>query len=138
MNAKTQDQLVRRLCDKIRNKTDEIVMLEEEELDTAEVVVISYGITSRVTRAAIDGARSKGLKVGSLRFLTVWPFPDRKINQLASKVKAFVVPEINYGQLSLEVERCAAGQAKTVLVPHMGGSVHEPHVIQEAIEEAVR
>jgi 2-oxoglutarate ferredoxin oxidoreductase subunit alpha len=138
MSAKTQDVLVRRLCDKIRNVADEIVMLEEEELDSAEVVVISYGITSRVARAAIDDSRAKGLKVGSIRFRTIWPFPETLIRKLAGQVKAFVVPEINYGQLSLEVERCAAGQAQTIQVPHMGGGVHEPSVILEAIEEAVR
>ena len=136
MSAEVQDKLVRRLCDKIRNNTDEIVMLEEDGLDDADVVVLSYGITSRVARAAVDDARAKGLKVGRLRLLTVWPFPERLIGELAEKVKAFVVPEINYGQLVLEVERCAAGRATTILLPHMGGDVHDPAVILQAIEEA--
>ena len=138
MTAGTQDVLVRRLCDKIRNATDDIVMLEEEQLDDADVVLISYGITSRVSRLAIQAGRKKGLKVGSIRFRTIWPFPENHIRQIAEQVKGFVVPEINYGQLSLEVERCAAGQARTILVPHMGGGVHEPTDILAAIEEAVR
>ena len=54
------------------------------------------------------------------------------------QVKAFVVPEINYGQIVFEVERCAAGKAKTVLLPHMGGAVHLPQTILEAIREAVQ
>jgi 2-oxoglutarate ferredoxin oxidoreductase subunit alpha len=136
MSVEVQDGLVRRLCDKIRLHADEIVILEKEQLDDADVVVVSYGITSRVARAAIDGARKQGLKVGSLRLITVWPFPETLIRELAGRVKAFVVPEINYGQVVLEVERCAAGRAAAVLVPHMGGGVHDPADIQRAIEEA--
>jgi 2-oxoglutarate/2-oxoacid ferredoxin oxidoreductase subunit alpha len=138
MTTECHDQLVRRLCDKIRDNADDIVMLEEDGMDDCEVVVLSYGITSRVARAAIEGARDKGLKVGSLRLITVWPFCETRIRELAPKVKGFVVPEINYGQLSLEVERCAAGQATVTLVPHMGGNVHDPADIQRAIEEAAR
>ncbi len=138
MTEECHDQLVRRLCDKIRDNADDIVMLEEDGMGDCEVVVLSYGITSRVARAAIDGAREKGIKVGSLRLITVWPFCETRIRELAPKVKGFVVPEINYGQLSLEVERCAAGQASVTLVPHMGGNVHDPADIQRAIEEAAR
>jgi 2-oxoglutarate ferredoxin oxidoreductase subunit alpha len=138
MSSAAQDKLVRRLCDKIRLAADEIAILEEEQVDGAEIILVSYGITSRVARAAIDKARSHGVKIGSVRFRTIWPFPERRIRELAGKVKAFVVPEINYGQLSLEVERCAAGQAQVILVSHMGGGVHEPEAILNAIEEAVR
>jgi 2-oxoglutarate ferredoxin oxidoreductase subunit alpha len=138
MSAKCQDGLVRRLCDKIRNNADEIVRLEEDQVDGCEVAVISYGITSRVTRAAIEGARANGVKVGGIRLLTVWPFCETRIRELAPQVKGFVVPEINYGQLSLEVERCAAGRAPVTLVPHMGGGVHDPADIQRAIEEAAK
>jgi 2-oxoglutarate ferredoxin oxidoreductase subunit alpha len=138
MSAAAQDKLVRRLCDKIRNATDDIVILEEDGLDGADVVVLSYGITGRVARAAVAGARKAGVAVGHLRCRTVWPFPENRIRELAGKAKAFVVPEINYGQLSLEVERCAGGKAATVLIPHMGGDVHDPTVIQQAIEEAAR
>jgi len=138
MSAECQDGLVRRLCDKIRKNADRIVRLEEDQVDGCEVAVISYGITSRVARAAIDGARAKGIKVGSIRMLTLWPFCETRIRELAPDVKAFVVPEINYGQVSLEVERCAAGRAPVTLVPHMGGGVHDPADIQRAIEEAAR
>jgi 2-oxoglutarate ferredoxin oxidoreductase subunit alpha len=137
MSAQAQDRLVRRLCDKIRNRAGEIVRLEEDGIEGAQIVVLSYGITSRVARAAVEAARNKGIPTGSLRCLTVWPFPESRIRELASSVSAFVVPEINYGQLSLEVERCAAGQARTIGVHHMGGDVHDPATILQAIEEAV-
>jgi len=138
MNAQAQDKLVRRLKDKIRNATETISMREEENLDDADVVVLSYGITARVAQRAIDAAAKKGIKVGRIRLLTVWPFPEERIREIAQKVKAFVVPELNMGQVALEVERVAAGAARTFLVPHAGGTVHDPAVIEKAIEEAAK
>lgn len=138
MTAEAQDKLVRRLVDKIRLNAKDIVRYEEMEVDDAEVVVVSYGISARIARYAVLRARGEGIKVGFLRLITVWPFAEARIRELASKVKSFVVPEINYGQIVREVERCAAGRAKTRLVPHMGGGVHLPETILEAIKEEVR
>jgi 2-oxoglutarate ferredoxin oxidoreductase subunit alpha len=70
--------------------------------------------------------------------ITVWPFAGERIRELSSQAKAFIVPEINYGQMVLEVERCAGCRAKTILVPHMGGGVHSPQTILEAIREAAQ
>jgi 2-oxoglutarate ferredoxin oxidoreductase subunit alpha len=100
--------------------------------------VVSYGITSRVAQRAIDMARADGLRVGKLRLITAWPFPAKKIKELATHVKAFVMPELNLGQMVRELERAAGGKAKTLLVPHAGGSVHQPEEILAAIQEAVR
>ena len=72
------------------------------------------------------------------RLIVVWPFPEKRIRELAKKIKAFVVPEINYGQMVLEVERCAAGQAAAVCVPHGGGGVHDPQDICDAIVGAAK
>ncbi|MFH1866334.1 MAG: transketolase C-terminal domain-containing protein, partial [Candidatus Eisenbacteria bacterium] len=133
MNAECQEECVGRLVRKIRDRADEIVILEEEHVEGADVVVLSYGISSRVAIPAIERARAEGIKVGSLKLVTVWPFPENRIRELAGRVKTFVVPEINYGQISLEVERCAAGKARTTLVPHGGGWVHDEEVIYQAI-----
>jgi len=138
MTAEAQEKLVHRLINKIRLNADHIIHIEEEDTEGAEVVVVSYGISSRVALAAIDEARAAGIRVGRLRLITVWPFPEKRIRELAPKVKAFVVPEINYGQMVLEVERCAAGQAKTILVSHGGGDVHNPQDILEAIKESIK
>ncbi len=137
MTVPAQQKLVRRLQDKIRRAADELVLLEEEDTTHADVVVVSYGITSRVAQRAIEAARAKRLKVGKLRLKVVWPFPDKVIRRLAQRAKAFVVPELNLGQMAREVER-AAGGVKTVCVPHAGGGVHNPDDILRAIEEALR
>jgi len=138
MNAEAQDKLVRRLIQKIEKNKDDIIEIEEDGIDGADVVVCSYGISARISKFAVECARKEGIKAGMLKLVTVWPFPEETIRKIAGKVKAFIVPEINYGQIALEVERCAGGAADTVLVPHMGGGVHHPESIVEAIRKVIR
>ena len=132
-----QARLIHRLIAKICDNRADIIRTEGNWLEDAEVIVVAYGISARIALWPIEMARAEGIKVGWLKLVTVWPFAEDSIRELASSVKAFVVPEINYGQIALEVERCAAGKARTILVPHAGGDVHEPHVILDAIREAV-
>ncbi len=138
MNVPTHEKMQLRLQDKILDNADKIIRWEEKDLTGAEVVVVSYGITSRVAERAMKMAREKGVKVGSFRLITAWPFPEKQITALAKKVKAFVVPELNLGQMSLEVERVVAGRTKVVPVHHVGGTVHNPETILNAILESVR
>jgi 2-oxoglutarate ferredoxin oxidoreductase subunit alpha len=138
MSADCQAKCVRRLVEKIRGNADKIVRFDEENTDGADVIVVAYGITARVARMGIDLARKRGAKVGVIRLVVVWPFPEKRIRELAPRVKAFVVPEINCGQIVLEVERCAAGQAAAVSVPHAGGGVHDPMDICNAILGAAK
>lgn len=138
ITVEAQDKLVRRLIEKIERNRDEIIELEEDGIDGAEVVVCSYGISARVSLIAVERAREEGIRVGMLRLITVWPFPEDRIREISKQVEAFVVPEINYGQIALEVERCAGGRAKTILVSHMGGKVHDPESILDAIKRAVK
>jgi len=130
--------LIQRLIDKIRVNKHDIIQREEDGLEDAEVVICSYGISARTAMWPMELARKEGIKVGLLRLITVWPFPEERVRELARKVKAFVVPELNLGQITLEVERCAAGQAEVILVPHPGGDVHEPGRVLEAIRKTAR
>lgn len=138
MNAEAQEKLIKRLVGKIEVNRDEIIEVEEEGIDDAELVVCAYGIPSRISQMAIKKARKEGIKAGLLRMITVWPFPEDRIREIAGQVKALVVPEINYGQIVLEVERCAGGKAETILVPHMGGTVHDPESILSALRQVVK
>ncbi len=138
MTPQAQQKLVFRLQNKVRVAAERLAMFEEEGTEDAKVIVVSYGITSRVAQRAIEMARARRMKVGKLRLITAWPFPDAKIRALAARAKAFVVPELNLGQMSREVERAAAGKAKTILGPHAGGTVHRPEDILTAIQEAAR
>jgi 2-oxoglutarate ferredoxin oxidoreductase subunit alpha len=136
MNAAAQDKLVRRLMRKIRDHAEDLVDVKEDYLDDAEIVVVSYGITSRIAKSAVDAARQRGLPVGHLRLRIVWPFPATRIRALCPRAKVFIMPELNMGQMVLELERAVGGQAKVVSLPHAGGSVHEPEAILKTIIEA--
>ena len=138
MSAECQKQNVGRLMAKIRDNADKIVRVEEEGVEGADVVLVTYGIAARVAQMAMEMAREQGVKVGMLRLIVAWPFPEKRISELADKIKAFVVPEINFGQMVLEVQRVAEGRVPTVLVPHPGGGVHEPETIVEAILGATK
>jgi 2-oxoglutarate ferredoxin oxidoreductase subunit alpha len=138
MNVPTQDRLVRRLQEKIRGAEQRLTLVDESGLEDADVVVVSFGITSRVAERAIELARQKGVKAGRCRLIGVWPFPDQHLRTLAKRAKAFVVPEINLGQIAREVERAVGGLARVVPVTHAGGGVHLPETILDAILEAVR
>ncbi len=138
MTPAMQDKLVKRLISKIRDNADKICLTEQHDIEGADVVVVSYGITSRVAQRAIEMARAEGIRVGSLRLLTAWPFPEHIIRPLAAKVKGLVVPELNLGQMVREVERCAGGQCRVAHVGHAGGTVHQPEEILKAIREVAR
>jgi 2-oxoglutarate ferredoxin oxidoreductase subunit alpha len=138
MTVECQEECVTRLIGKIADHADEIVRVDEESIEDADVVVVSYGITARVARMAVQLARAQGIRAGSLRLVVVWPFAEKRIRELAQTARAFVVPEINRGQIVLEVERCAGGWARVYGVPHSGGSVHDPQVILDAIVRAAR
>jgi 2-oxoglutarate ferredoxin oxidoreductase subunit alpha len=137
MTVEVQEKLIHRLVDKIRVNRKDIIQIKEIQVEDADIIVVSYGISARISRLAIDLAREKGIKAGLVQLVTVWPFAEDRIRELAKQARAFVVPEINMGQMVLEVERCAGG-VKTVSVPHAGGTVHQPEVILDAIREAAR
>ena len=128
ISAEAQERLVQRLVRKIRDHAEEIVRTEELYLDDAEVVVVSFGCSARTAMEVVEKARRNGVKAGLLRLITLWPFPERKVRELArsGRIKAFVVAEINCGQVVYEVERCAEGRAQTVLAGLMGGRILEP------------
>jgi 2-oxoglutarate ferredoxin oxidoreductase subunit alpha len=135
--AETQERMIKRICDKIRKHRDEIVRVEEFMLEDAEIAVVAYGITSRVVKRAVLMAREKGIKAGMLRLITIWPFADKEIRALAKKVKKFLVVEINYGQIVLEVERCAC-PGEVHFLGKMGGAVHTPDEVLAKIEEVYK
>ena len=134
-SAEAQQKLVQRLCDKIRKNAGRIVKTERTMLEDAEVAVVAYGITSRSALSAVRKAREAGIKVGLLRLVTLWPFPDQQVSRVAKKVDAIVVPEMNYGQIVREVER-AAKETPVIFLPKLGEEPHKPAEVLQAIGRA--
>jgi 2-oxoglutarate ferredoxin oxidoreductase subunit alpha len=135
IDPETQFELVKRLCDKIRKNADKITRTYEFMLEDAEVAIIAYGIPSRASVKAVKDARDSGIKAGLLRLITVWPFPEKQVEELSNHVKAIVVPEMNYGQMVKEVER-AAKETPVHFLPKLGGEPHKPSEILKIIRRA--
>jgi len=133
ISAETHDNLVNRLVDKVRLHAADIEMYEETGVEDADTIVISFGCTARSARHAVNQARNEGLKCGLLRLITVWPFPEARIRELIGrgKVKRFIVPEINLGQLRREVERLT--NLPVERLNHAGGAMPVPDAILELI-----
>jgi 2-oxoglutarate ferredoxin oxidoreductase subunit alpha len=99
-----------RLHAKIYNNLADIVLYENYCMEDAETVVIAYGGTARTAYAAIDAARANGIKAGLFRPITMWPFPEQQVDEIAGTVKNIIVAEMNCGQYVLEVQRAVAGR----------------------------
>ncbi len=138
MNPEAQQEMVNRIVGKIRKNRDKIIKTENVFLDDAEVVVVAYGISARAARQAVRAAREQGIRAGLVKLETVWPFPEDLIRSLSRQVKAMIMPEINGGQMVLELERCACGNCEVVLISHFGGSIIHPGAILSAVQKSVR
>jgi len=136
MTVEAQEEMMTRLMGKVSRNLHDIIQTESYRMDDAEIAVISYGVSTRTSLAAVDEAREMGIKAGLLRLITVWPFPEDQIRKLAERVKGFVTVEINLGQIHYEVERCAAGKAPAFLVGHPGGTIIPPENVIKTLKEA--
>ncbi len=128
------ERLVRRLSEKVTSHVDEIVEYEEYLLDDADIVVIAFGSVARSARQAVREARERGVRAGMLRLITLWPFPESRIKELSATAKAFVVAELNLGQVAGHTERFTTRPIHRV--NRAGGILLDPGSIVSAVEEA--
>ena len=110
---------------------------EEYLTEDAEVVIFAYGSTSRSARYAVNELRKEGIKAGLFRPITLWPFPEKRIAELAKQVKAIAVAEMNLGQMLLEVERVAKGACATPFVGRVDGEPINPGQLIALVKEAL-
>ncbi len=110
---------------------------EEYLCDDAEVLVLAYGSTSRSARYAVNEMRAAGIKAGLFRPITLWPFPEKRVAELGKKVKAIVVPEMNLGQMILEVERIVKNDCKLAGVNRVDGDPLTPAQIIAQVKEVL-
>ncbi|TKJ42491.1 2-oxoglutarate synthase subunit alpha [candidate division LCP-89 bacterium B3_LCP] len=127
-----------RMIQKVMKDVDTLTEYDEYMLEDAEVAVFAFGSTARGAKMAVEKARQEGLKVGLFRAITLWPFPEKVIHELGQRVKAFVVPEMNLGQMILEVERSVHKEMPIVGVNKVGGVPVPPYEILEKIKEVLQ
>ena len=127
------ERLIRRIHRKVEARQDLLTMVARFALDDAEVAVVTYGAPTRAAMRAVRQARAQGVRAGLLQLMCIWPFPAAQVRALAERVRAVVVPELNLGQLCLEVERAVAGRVPVVALSKVGGQLFTPGEICEAL-----
>jgi 2-oxoglutarate ferredoxin oxidoreductase subunit alpha len=128
-------RVISRLLDKIELNRDDIEQYELTHCDDAEILVVAFGITARSSERAVNMARDKGIKVGLMRPVTLWPFPERKLKELAGQVSHVLVPEMNAGQLILEIERLCPDDVNIIGINRFDGEPIHPQEVLKKIEE---
>ena len=112
------------------------VMYEEYRMEDAEICIVAFGVAARVSKNAIDEARNKGIKVGMVRPITVWPFPKKVLCDAADKVKAFISVELSMGQMIEDVELATRCKKPVLLCNRTGGMIPTTADVLKSIEEA--
>ena len=112
------------------------IELNEEYLtEDAEILIFAYGSTSRSARYAVNELRKEGIKAGLFRPITLWPFPEKRIAALGKQVKVIIVPEMNLGQMNLEVERVVKGTCPVISIGRVDGEPINPGQIIAQVKE---
>lgn len=122
---------------KVNANVDDIVTYEEFLLDDADIAIVAFGSTSRSVRYAINIARQQGIKAGMFRIKTIWPFPDRQIRELSTRVRAIITPEMNLGMCTLEVQRCVEGRVPVEGLFRVDGEPITPDQILESLKKVL-
>ena len=126
-----------RLRTKLTDNLDDIVQVENYRMEDAEFAVVAFGGAARTAYEAVDMARAEGLKVGFVRPITIWPFAEKQMQDLAGKVKGILVHELNCGQYVLEVERAVAGKVPVSLYAKYDNESATPAELLAEIKKAM-
>ncbi|MFN3821952.1 MAG: 2-oxoacid:acceptor oxidoreductase subunit alpha [bacterium] len=124
-----------RLLRKVSDNLKDILNWEEVMTEDADIGIVSFGSTARSAMVALYEARERGINVGMIRPITLWPFPEEPTFKLAQRVKAIIVAEANLGQLIYEVERVVKGQCSVLGVQKVGGVPIYPDEILKTINQ---
>lgn len=130
------------LEDMIRRRFDRYKEIEAKEtrsesylMEDAEFVTVAYGATARIVRSAVEAARAKGIKVGMIRPLTLWPFPTKEIAKAAETAKAFLTVEMSMGQMVDDVRLAVNGKSPVGFFGRTGGIIPTPAEVLAEIEK---
>ncbi|WP_430972313.1 3-methyl-2-oxobutanoate dehydrogenase subunit VorB [Sunxiuqinia rutila] len=138
MDSAKMESNNRRFQEKYKQMEEEEVRYEMFQCEDAEYILVAFGSSARICQKSVDLARAKGLKVGLLRPITLYPFPKKPIAELATKVKGFLTVEMNAGQMVEDVKLAAGCSNSSVPVDYfgrMGGIIPTPGEVVEALEQ---
>ena len=133
LDAPALEEVNNRLQAKLRIIHEHEQRYAEQMVEDARLVVVGYGTAGRIAQTAVKQARREGMRVGLFRPITLWPFPERRLSRLADRVDAFLVVEMNAGQMLDDVRLAAGGQVPVDFYGRTGGMVPVPEEIYDAI-----
>lgn len=122
---------------KLENNLDDIVQVENYRMEDADFAVVAFGGASRTAYETVDMARAEGLKVGLVRPVTIWPFAEAQMKELAGRVKGILVHELNCGQYVHEVERAVNGKVPVSLYAKYDNEPATPAQLLEEVKKAM-
>jgi len=135
LDAGSQEKFNIKLQKKYKEIQDKEVRFEKIACDDAEYLLVAYGSSSRVCQKAIDIARGKGIKVGLLRPITLFPYPSKAIQELLPQLKGILSVEMSAGQMVEDVRLAVNGKVNVEHFGRMGGVIPTPNEVVEALEE---
>ena len=135
LDANRQEQFNLKLQRKYREIEENETRFELINCDDAEYILVAYGSSSRICQKAVDLCREKGIKVGLLRPITLFPFPTKAIQSFVGKVKGFLTVEMSAGQMVEDVRLAVNGQCRVEHFGHMGGVIPSPNEVVKALED---
>lgn len=135
LNPPDLEKVNQRIQSRYREIEKHEVRFEEISLNEAEIAVVAFGTAGRISRTAILAAQAEGVSIGLHRPISLYPFPYQRINEIAEKVKALLVVEMNAGQMLDDVRLAVAGKAPVFFYGRMGGVIPLPDELLEKILE---
>jgi 2-oxoglutarate ferredoxin oxidoreductase subunit alpha len=132
--------MYKRIIKKVEDNVDDIVQYEITGAEGCDILILTYGGTARTVRAAVKLAAQAGLKVGVFRPITIWPFPEKALKECVAKnkIKDVLVAELNYGQISGEVERILKSDARVSHIGKIDGDILYPKEVLDKISEVLK
>ncbi|SHJ80154.1 2-oxoacid:acceptor oxidoreductase subunit alpha [Tepidibacter formicigenes] len=137
-STKEAEKLLNRLMRKIDDNLDDILIYEEYLIEDADVLFITFGCMARSTKESVNTLRKEGINAGMLVLKTIWPFPEEKVKSLSKKIKNIFVPEMNLGQIRLEVERVAYKDSCIYGINKANGEIITPNEINDYVKEVLK
>lgn len=136
-STKEANRLLTRLNDKIVNNLEDILLYENYYTDDCKLLIVTFGCMVRCSKEVVDNLREKGIKIGLIAIKTVWPFPEKLVEDFSKNVDYIFVPEMNMGQMILEVERIVKNNCQVVGINKYNGEIITPDEIVASIEGVI-
>lgn len=137
LDPSRQERFIEKLQAKYRTIEEKEVRYEKIECDDADYLFVAYGTSSRICEKSIQLARNEGIKAGLFRPITLWPFPYNEIMEMTGQVKGMLAVEMSAGQMVEDVKLAVEAKVKVDHYGRMGGIVHSPEEIVEALKQKI-